>query len=462
MKRLLNSPEAFDQAWSIMKGIVFNGQYFEDIDEMDPMVVEALRMFNQDKEANPLPEPPFQATGRIGKPFKAMRDARLAGIDHQPIFDAMPGFTDSENNMLSTFINWEGGKTSEMPKFRAMARHLGDWERPVEPMTGSGSFVLGMNRGTGLMNDMNPDIVNVHQQAKAGLGDVAIPQSQEGHNAAIDAMNALRERRDVDGEELSQQELTDLARLFVGNNLSSYRTDWRGVDWDGRTEVNEKGKTVPMGGFDGDYAVPYTEGRVPYQSWRDNNEEVERLFQLTEQQQGKTLKDRANAAGLTDAERKKAGNWRAFPHHAGSINLDSYAPRYKGVDIRHGDAFDLHELLRPTDLLYLDPPYIGRDMDYGATSLQRQGRTYDDFQRKILQMGREHEGPSILSNYMYAKDQHQPLEQYIKDVIDSGYTVYPWLRSPKANNFPQVEMFGLKGIEGAIPGLARSTQTKLY
>ena len=439
--------DAFGEVWTIMKGIVFDGKEYEDIDELDPQILDILSRFHENKE--PLPSPPFQAKGRIGKPFKAMRDARLAGIDHQPIFDAMGGFTDPENNMLSTFMYWEGGKTSEMPKFRQMASRMGDWRRPVEPMTGSGSFVLGMNRGTGLMNDMNPDIVNVHRQAKAGLGDVAIPQGQEAHNTAIDAMNAIRERRDVDGEELSDQDLRELAQLFVGNNLSSYRTDWRGKDWAGRTELNDKGKEVPLSGFDGDYAVPYTEGRVPHQSWRDNNKEVERLHQIMEAQ--------GSTEGFTAAQKKKVGNWRAFPHHSGSINLDAYASRYKDVDIRHGDAFDLQDELRPDDLLYLDPPYIGRSMDYGATSLQQQGRTYDDFQRKILQMGREHEGPSILSNYMYAKDKDQPLEQYIKDAMDSGYDLYPWLRKPKGNKFPQVEMFGLKGLEKPLPSSSQKT-----
>jgi len=440
---------AFDQAWTIMKGIVFDGKHYEDIDELDPQILEILRLFNENNKENPLPQPPFQAKGREGKPFKAMRDARLDGIDHQPIFDSMRGFTDPENSMLSTFMNWEGGKTSEMPKFRNMASQLGSRGRPVEPMTGSGSFVLGMNRGSGLMNDMNPDIVNVHRQAKAGLGDVAIPQSQEAHNAAMDAMNTIRERRDVDGEELSDQDLRELAQHFVGNNLSSFRTDWRGADWDGRTETNAKGKQVPIGGFDADYATAYTEGRYPHQKWRDNNAEVNRLHALREAQ--------GSTAGFTNAEKKKVGNWRAFPHHAGSLNLDAYASRYKGVDIREGDAFDLNDQLRPDDLLYLDPPYIGRDMDYGATTLQQQGRTYDDFQRKILQMGREHEGPSILSNYMYAKDKHQPLDRYIKDAMDSGYTLYPWLRKPKANKFPQVEMFGLKGLKNPLPSSAQRT-----
>ena len=122
------SGDAFSEAWSIMKGIVFNGVEYEDIDELDPMIVESLRLLTEEGQA--LPPPPFKPTraqrrGSIGRregtPLMAMRNAVLAGQDPQPIFDAMRGFTDSENNMLTTFINWEGGKTSEMPKFRVMA-----------------------------------------------------------------------------------------------------------------------------------------------------------------------------------------------------------------------------------------------------------------------------------------------------------------------------------------------------
>tara|TARA_R100001079_G_scaffold84328_1_gene47325 strand:- start:15662 stop:17017 length:1356 start_codon:yes stop_codon:yes gene_type:complete len=438
--------DAFSEAWSIMKGIVFNGVEYEDIDELDPMIVESLRLLTEEGKA--LPPPPFTPTEaqkkgsigvREGTPLMPMRNAVLAGQDPQPIFDAMRGFTDSENNMLTTFINWEGGKTSEMPKFRVMASKLGEWDRPVEPMGGSGSFVLGMNRGTGLINDMNPDIVNIHTQAKRGMGDVVIPQNQQELDDNFAELNHLRMRRDMYGEDMTDEELLRMARLFVGNNLASYRTDWRGTDWQGRTEMNEKGKQVPMKNFEGDYRVPYTEGRYPNQKFRDNSRATMEQFNRYHAQ--------GSWDGFSEDEQKQAKNFRAFPYMSRKINLDAYAPRYKGVDITQGNALDIGDLLRPTDLLYLDPPYISRDMDYGATGLQQLGRTYDDFQRGILRLGREHSGPSILSNYMYAKDKHQPLEEYIKDAIDSGYTIYPWLRKPKANKFPQVEMFGLKGLQ---------------
>ena len=92
-------------------------------------------------------------------------------------------------------------------------------------MGGSGSFVLGMNRGTGLINDMNPDIVNIHRQAKRGMGDVAIPQNQQDLDDNFAELNHLRMRRDVYGEDMTDEELSRMARLFVGNNLASFRTE---------------------------------------------------------------------------------------------------------------------------------------------------------------------------------------------------------------------------------------------
>ena len=45
--------DAFSEAWSIMKGIVFNGVEYEDIDELDPMIVESLRLLTEEGQALP-------------------------------------------------------------------------------------------------------------------------------------------------------------------------------------------------------------------------------------------------------------------------------------------------------------------------------------------------------------------------------------------------------------------------
>ena len=377
---------AFRKAWLIMKGIVWNGVEYEDIDELHPEILSFLE--NWDENNKTLPEPPFKASGRQGTPFRAMRDDRLAGIDPSRRISRMKGFTDPAKNMLTTFMNWEGGKTSEMPRFRRIADLLEGDYRPVEPMGGSASFLLGMNKNKGLYNDINPDLVNVMRQAQKGLGVVSIPQSQEALDEGFEAMNALRQRRDVDEEELNDEELNRLARHFVQNNLSSFRTDWKGKPW-------------------GDDSL-HGEGEYPSQKWRTRSQEAEE----------------------TGTSHK---NWRAFPHDAGSYDLTPYANRMKGFEIHEGDMMDIQDSLTDKDLLYLDPPYMSRNISYGAGKKQQAGKTFDDFQRNVLRLGAEHKGPS-------------PLKDYIKALQDAEYQIHPWLRKPKANKFPQVEMIGLKGF----------------
>ena len=139
-------------------------------------------------------------------------------------------------------------------------------------------------------------------------------------------------------------------------------------------------------------------------------------------------------------------NHRYFPSDVGSVDLRPYASRLKDVDIHEGDFRESAKHLTRHHNLYLDPAYISRDIDYGGTSQQQEGKEFDQMQRDVIRVGREHEGPSIISNYMYDKNTRKPLYGYIDALMEAGYDIHPWLRKPKANNQVQAELLALRGF----------------
>ena len=387
-RRHISHDLAAQGAWGLMKSIMWEGNEYESIDELHPIISSILEQYSP--ENRNLPELPFSGGGsRRGKPWTEMARVREAGGNPNDIFASLPGFTNPQSEMLPTVVNWIGGKTQIAPQLRAIASRAGD-KIPAELFGGSGSFILGMNQGRGLYADINPDMTNLMTQLQQGMGDVNIAQDQDDLERMVDELNHIRYRRDVMGEKLDDDDLMRMAHLLVGTNLQHRDGMFGYKPWDEKP------------------AVPYTEGFIKRPSFRSSTV-------------------------------------RTMPHDARSINLDPYADRLKDVEIHTGDLRQTSQYLTPEHLLYLDPPYVDRLIDYGGSSQQMEGKGLDQLQRDTLRIGAEHEGPSIYSNYLYGKD-GMPLYDLIDEAVDSGYSLYPWLRKPKGNKQPKVEMLGLKGF----------------
>lgn len=378
----------------IMKGIIFQGVNTNDINDIDAKIKHIM-----DTNPKHKPDLPWGRSGRrVGMPWKEMYEARMAGKNPSlPFIQNTRGFRNS-SEMLPTILNWEGGKTQIQPQMRALAEKLGAGNlRPAEVFGGSGSFVLGQNRDKGFYSDLNPDLVTTAMHLKDGMKVSKIPQNQEELERAVDTLNELRYRRDVLGEDLDYGEERQLVELLVGSNMQHRNGMFQYKDWD----------TEPKG---------YSEGFIKRPSFRKPKY----------------------------SEGHK--NFRRFPFDAGSIDLTGYANRMKNFEIHQGDFKDTANLLGRDDLLYLDPPYISRDIDYGGTKEQKAGKDFDQLQRDVIRVGEQHEGPSIISNYMYGKDSGEPLYEYIDALLDAGYDIHPWLRKPKANNKAQAELLALRGF----------------
>lgn len=376
---------AFGQGWELMKGIIFNGQEYDDIDDVDPMIQEILQGYEQ---GTTLPALPWSGGGaRRGTPWTAMLREGSSAPLHR-----LKGFTQPEKEMLPTVVNWEGGKTQIMPQFRALTKPLGGRFIPSELFGGSGSFILGMNdpQARGLYADLNPDMTNLMTQLQQGMGDVNIAQDQDDLERMVAELNEMRHRRDVVGQELDDDDLMRMAHLLVGANLSNRNGMFQYRAWD----------KEPIG---------YSEGEIKRPSFRSSDV-------------------------------------RVMPGQVGSVNLDPYAQRLRNVDIRTGDLRQTADALTPEHLLYLDPPYISRDISYGGSSQQMEGKTFDQLQRDTIDIASEHEGPSIISNYLYDKNTRQPLQEYINALLDAEMQIHPWIRKPKGNKDPQVEVIATKNF----------------
>jgi site-specific DNA-adenine methylase len=387
----------FDTAWGVTKGIIFGGRNYDDIDEVSDLISEIIGDVNRKRPELPWKKGSGTPAGpRRGTPWTAMREAKLEGRNLNEPFHSLRGFTDS-SEMLPTVLNWEGGKTQIQPQMRAISQSLGRETIPAELFGGSGSFILGQNKGKGLYSDINPDVVTVMRHLKAGMTIPHIPQNQDELEEMVSELNDLRRRRDVLGEDLDFDEERRLAQAFVGANLQHRNGMFNFGDWD-------------------EEPVRHTEGFIKKPSFRRTKHPV----------------------GHKDH--------RWFPSDVGSVDLRPYASRLKDVDIHEGDFRESAKHLTRHHNLYLDPQYISRDIGYGGSSQQQEGKEFDQMQRDVIRIGREHEGPSIISNYMYDKNTRKPLYGYIDELMDSGYDIHPWLRKPKGTNLAQAELLALRGF----------------
>tara|TARA_Y100000004_G_scaffold132765_1_gene149902 strand:- start:438 stop:2183 length:1746 start_codon:yes stop_codon:yes gene_type:complete len=397
----VNTP--FDSAWMVAKGIVFDGRDYgiEDAGEVYDRISELIS--DPKTERPPLP---WKTSGRrMGIPWKRMTQAKIEGRDPaSEMYGSWPGnekaFAGGEE-MLPTVLNWIGGKTQIQPQMRGIARSLGRPFTPAELFGGSGSFILGQNTGDGFYSDLNPDPVTVMRQLQRGLQVPNIPQDHEEMASQMEELNELRYKRDIMGAELSPLEERRLAQLFIGSNLQFRDGMFAYDDWE-------------------EEPVRYSEGRIKMPT--------SGTFRRTKHPEGHP-------------------NHRFFPSDAGSIDLRPYADRLKNVEIHEGDFQESAKLLDPSrHLLYLDPQYIERDIEYGGSDKQRRGQDFDEHQKDVIRVGRDFDGPSIISNYMFGKKSRKPLERYIEALVDAGYDIYPWLRKPKQNTDAQAELLALRNF----------------
>lgn len=392
---------AFHDAWNglIEKAIIWDGMEYDDIDEVLPMITDHYDAFVHDKKANPLPKLPFQGGPRtpggrrVGVPWTQMYREGTSNA-----LTSLPGFQ-GQDEMMPTFMNWIGGKTSLMPQLRTLAQDVRRDTVPAELFGGSGSFLMGFGAGKGaIYNDINPDLTNIMEQTRAGLGNVSMPTNRDELQEMVDTINYLRRIRDVEGTPLTQDENQFLAELMIGANNTQRDGMFAFKPWD----------QEPQGW--------YTDGLYGGVSFRESTKPPNHP------------------------------NFRVMPGMVGRLDISPWSNAMKDIEIYNEDFRDAFEFLTPQHLAYWDPPYMSRKVEYGGDVKQDWGMQYDDDQRDVVDLMGEHMGPSIYSNYLFPRDSKTPYYDLISDLLDVEADIYPWMRKPKANALPQIEVIATRNM----------------
>ena len=399
---------AFDQVWDhIEKGIIWEGKEYDDIDEILPSILGYYDRFVDDKKANPLPQLPFE--GGKGSPGGRARGVPWTQMHREGTSDALTSLAgfQGQDEMMPTFMNWIGGKTSLMPRFRTLAQDVRHDHAPAELFGGSGSFLMGFGAGKdAIYNDINPDLTNIMEQVRGGLGEVSMPRSAEELSEMVDTINYLRRIRDVEGTPLTPDENKFLAELMIGANNTQRDGMFSFKPWD-QTPQNW-----------------YTDGRYG----------------------GIAYRKAAKPPGHP--------NYRIMPGDVGRLDISPWSNAMKDIEIYNEDFRDAFNFLTPRHLAYWDPPYMSRKVEYGGDVKQDWGMQYDDDQRDVVDLMGEHTGPSIYSNYLFPRDEKDPYRELIDDLLDIDADVFPWMRKPKANKLPQIEVI-------ATTNMPESTKRRL-
>ena len=394
----------FDAAWDLMKADIFHeGRAYSSMDDLMPLLNEQIygwgkgktkKEIKDSKKLSPFPFP-YQSGVLQDKGWTDMKNIGLNSF-----IENNPGFTSSEQ-MLPPAMPWIGGKTGIQPRMRGLASFFPD-ARPAELYGGSGSTILGLNRGTGFFADINPDNTNLMTQLQRGMGVVEIPKSRERIREMLGDFNDLRYRRDVKGERLSDEELMRLAQLYVGIQTQSYGNI--------KYPENEKQRAKHQEWYD---SPRYTEGPAKYSGWRS---------------------------------KPKPPYERIMPYEVGAIDLSAYPNRLRDVEIHTGDIRETAKLLQGDEFLYLDPQYVGRKIQYGGSKEQLEGGLYDQLQRDTIRIGGEHDGPVVYSNYMVNPQTGLPNYEMLDDLMNYDYDAHSWMRKTKGNKLPVVEVLALRNF----------------
>jgi hypothetical protein len=217
-------------------------------------------------------------------------------------------------------------------------------------------------------------------------------------NEMISRMNDLRFRRDVRGEQLSSDELRELASHYIATNHQAFG------NLNYPQSQTQRAKYPDWYGGTG-----YTEGPILNSGWRRSSV-------------------------------------RVMPHRVGALDLSAYPNRMRDVEIHTGDLRDTVNLLEGDEFMYLDPQYLDRQIQYGGSDQQQSGTGYDQLQRDTIRIGAEHDGPVLYSNYLVGPKSGLPNEEMIRDLLDGGFDLHTWMRKPKQNARPVVEVLGLRNF----------------
>jgi site-specific DNA-adenine methylase len=382
----------FDAAWDLMKADIFHeGRAYSSMDDLMPELNQQIEGWGgSNKKLSPFPFP-YKSGNYRHKSWKGMLER---GLDD--FITSNPGFQSSDE-MLPAMMPWIGGKTQIQPYVRGLADFFPN-ARPAELYGGSGSTILGLNRGTGFYADINPDNTNAFQHLKDGLGVIEIPKTRDRMNEMISRMNDLRFRRDVRGEQLSSDELRELASNYIATNHQAFG------NLNYPQSQTQRAKYPEWYGGTG-----YTEGPILNSGWRRSSQ-------------------------------------RIMPHRVGALDLSAYPDRMRDVEIHTGDLRDTVNLLEGDEFLYLDPQYIDRQIQYGGSDEQQSGGGYDQLQRDTIRIGGEHDGPVLYSNYLVGPKHGNPNYDMVSDLLDSGFDLHTWMRKPKQNKTPVVEVLGLRNF----------------
>lgn len=104
-------------------------------------------------------------------------------------------------NNLKSPIKWPGGKRWITPIVKPWIKQ----HRLVEPFVGGGSVFIGVEPETALLNDINPHVINLYNQIKAGLiVDIEMLNDKEHYLKSRDRFNYLIETNQINTKEAAQ------------------------------------------------------------------------------------------------------------------------------------------------------------------------------------------------------------------------------------------------------------------
>ena len=134
--------------------------------------------------------------------------------------------------MMKSPLKWAGGKTYLLG---LLAKHLSGHERLIEPFVGSGTVFLGLNYDTGVVADINQDLITLYRAVR------------DDTNNFIDAAYALWKNND-------KEEYLQVRAAFNEQKLPTQFLYLNRHSFNGLCRYNQKGGfNVPWG----QYARPY-------------------------------------------------------------------------------------------------------------------------------------------------------------------------------------------------------------
>lgn len=140
---------------------------------------------------------------------------------------------------MKPFIKYAGGKTQLLPEIQQ--RLPKTFNTYFEPFLGGGAVLLALALPTAIVNDINPELINLWRQVKEHVETLIIELSKldASHEAASDAKGFYYKTREAFNEEAGRDTTIQAARFIYLNKHC----------FNGLYRVNSKGKfNVPFNG----------------------------------------------------------------------------------------------------------------------------------------------------------------------------------------------------------------------